>query len=191
MAAWARPTARAVPWSSLAAAAAGLLGLVLVVAVTDAPPLPGSVAAVGAALLVAALAVCLHDPAHALLAALPTSPRRRTARRLALVLPVTAGVGALAAAVADRAHAFASDRPSLLAAALVLLAAALAARSALARTRPALAGSGAAAVPLAWAVLAAATPVGAAADVVAVWARPGWPLVAAALAAVALVAHER
>src|SRR5690606_31227740 len=82
VAAWARPTARAVPWSSLAAAAAGLLGLVLVVAVTDAPPLPGSVAAVGAALLVAALAVCLHDPAHALLAALPTSPRRRTARRL-------------------------------------------------------------------------------------------------------------
>jgi len=189
--AWARPTARAVPWSTLAVAAATLLALVLAVGLVDAPPLPESVAALGAALLVSALARCLHDPAHALLAALPTSLRRRVARRLALVLPVAAGLGALVAGVAERLDALAPDRPPLPAAALVLLAAALAAWSVLGRVRPELAASGAAAVPVAWAVLAAATPAGAAADVVVAWGRPGWPLVAAALAAVALAAHER
>jgi hypothetical protein len=84
MTAWLAPTVRATPWQPLAAAVVLLAGVAL--AEEHAGEQPGLVG-VTAATLAAAVVAGLHDPAAALLAAMPTTVAVRRARRLGLLVP--------------------------------------------------------------------------------------------------------
>lgn len=83
--AWVVPTARAIPWTPLAGVAACLAATTAVAVHTGTWPL--GILGIASAALAAALVAGLRDPAAALLAAVPTSPARRRARRQALLLP--------------------------------------------------------------------------------------------------------
>lgn len=83
--AWVRPTVRVVPLAPLAAAGGAFLLVGALARLADGssePLLP--LAAAGTA---AALVAGLHDPAAALLAAVPASAARRRGHRLAVLLP--------------------------------------------------------------------------------------------------------
>ena len=86
-AAWLVPTARAMPWQPLAAVSARPWS-------ESAPSRRTPTAGRSACwvwprpVLAAAVVAGLHDPAAALLSAVPTSAARRRARRLVLLLPV-------------------------------------------------------------------------------------------------------
>jgi hypothetical protein len=90
MPAWVAPTARAIPWAPLVGVAACLAVMTAVAAHTRTWPV--GVLGIASAALAAALVAGLRDPAAALLAAVPTSPARRRARRQALLLPAGLGV---------------------------------------------------------------------------------------------------
>jgi len=87
MAAWLWPTVRSISWAPLAGVSA-CLGAVTVLADHWPPDLVG----IAAASIAAAVVAGLHDPAAALLAALPTSAAVRRGRRLALLVPAGMGV---------------------------------------------------------------------------------------------------
>jgi hypothetical protein len=90
MPAWVVPTARAIPWAPTVGVAACLAAVTAFAAPTGSWPV--GVLEVAAAALAAAAVAGLRDPAAALLAAVPTSPARRRARRQALLVPVVLGV---------------------------------------------------------------------------------------------------
>lgn len=94
-----RHTARAVTWSPLGGGVVVGVGVIVAAAGASTDPLLGLAAATVAAGALAGL----QDPAAALLAAVPTSPARRRAHRLALLIPATAlaWVGLLLAARLD------------------------------------------------------------------------------------------
>lgn len=85
MTAWLLPTARATAWPPLAGVATCFAGMGLVA--MEAEVWPVGLLGIGAAALAAALVAGLHDPAAALLSAVPTSPGRRRVQRLTLLLP--------------------------------------------------------------------------------------------------------
>jgi hypothetical protein len=87
---WLTPTLRATSWWALAAVASCLATVAAVSAYADGWPtgLLGVIAAAVAAAIVAGL----HDPAAALLSALPTSAAARRARRLVLLAPAALAV---------------------------------------------------------------------------------------------------
>lgn len=84
--AWAMPTVRATPLAPLAVAAGTFLLIGALIRLADGSPEP--FLPLVAAGMAAALVGGLHDPAAALLAAVPVSPARRRAHRLAVLLPV-------------------------------------------------------------------------------------------------------
>jgi hypothetical protein len=96
-----RHTARAISWTALSGAVVLLLAVGTVVVLSGAPMDP--LLALAAATVAAGALAGLHDPAAALLAAVPTSAGRRRAHRLALLVPVAAvaWAGLLAAARLD------------------------------------------------------------------------------------------
>ena len=85
-AAWVAPTARAVPWQPLAGIGTALVGVSAVATYADRWPV--TLLGLAAAGVAAATVAGLHDPAAALLAAVPTSAARRRAHRVALLAPV-------------------------------------------------------------------------------------------------------
>jgi hypothetical protein len=82
MAAWLWPTVRSISWVPLAGVSACLAAFTVL-----ADHWPDELVGIAAAAVAAALVAGLHDPAAALLAALPTSAAVRRARRLALLVP--------------------------------------------------------------------------------------------------------
>lgn len=86
MAPWLWPTARATTWAPLAGVAACLAVLTSLPAYDDLP-LPASLTGVAAAAVAAAVVAGTHDPAAALLAAVPTPAPVRLAHRLLLLVP--------------------------------------------------------------------------------------------------------
>lgn len=84
-AAWVVPTARSIPWTPLAGVAACLAAVTVVAAY--AASWPQGLLHIAAAGVAAAVVAGLHDPAEALLAALPTSAAVRRARRQLLLVP--------------------------------------------------------------------------------------------------------
>jgi hypothetical protein len=87
---WIRPTARSIAWTPLAG-----VGVCLAAAAalsSPAGPLTANMVGVAAAALAAAVVAGTHDPAAALLAAVPTSAATRQARRLAMLVPVGLGL---------------------------------------------------------------------------------------------------
>lgn len=84
--AWVRPTVRATPLAPLAVAAGSFLLIGALVRLADGSS--GPFLPLAAAGMAAALVAGLHDPAASLLAAVPASPARRRAHRLAVLLPV-------------------------------------------------------------------------------------------------------
>lgn len=94
MAPWLRPTARATAWAPLAGVAACLAVLTSLPAY-DGIPLPASLTGIAAAAVAAAVVAGTHDPAAALLAAVPTPAAVRLARRLLLLVPTGLGVWTL------------------------------------------------------------------------------------------------
>ncbi|MBA2955933.1 hypothetical protein GON03_16480 [Nocardioides sp. MAH-18] len=87
MAAWLWPTVRSISWAPLAGVSACLLAVTLVTDNWNA-----GLVGIAAAAVAGAQVAGLHDPAAALLSALPTSAAVRRARRLALLVPVALGV---------------------------------------------------------------------------------------------------
>lgn len=86
MAAWVRPTLLSISWAPLAAVIACLTAVSALAALADGWPV--GLLGLCAAAIAAALAAGLHDPAEALLAAVPTSPAVRRGRRLLALVPV-------------------------------------------------------------------------------------------------------
>lgn len=84
--AWVVPTARATPWTPVTGVAVCLAAVTAVAAYVDSWPV--AVLGIAAAALSAAVVAGLHDPAAALLAAMPTAASVRRARRLCLLVPV-------------------------------------------------------------------------------------------------------
>lgn len=85
MPAWLLPTVRATPWGPLVGVTAAL-AVTATLSTYGGRWSPGLVG-IAAAALAAALVAGLHDPAAALLSAVPTSAAVRRARRLMLLLP--------------------------------------------------------------------------------------------------------
>jgi hypothetical protein len=165
------------------------VALAIAVLVGHADDVPSTAAALALAALAAGTAIGLDDPAHALLEALPTSPGRRIARRLVVLLPFAVG-GYAIARVASRGATtgtWSAAGPAQLAA---LTAVAVALTCAWQRRRPELAAAVGAVVPIGWTLLsdAAASPDSVAGRLVGLWIdRPWLVAVAAAAWATAMV----
>lgn len=141
-----RHTAHAISWSPLGAAAVLALAVGATVALSGSPA--SSVLPLAAATLAAGALAGLHDPASALLGAVPASAARRRLHRLALVVPASAlaWAGLLTAARLD--DGWSAGWPA------APLAALLAAGVAVATWAPqGRAVAAAVALPMAWAVL--------------------------------------
>lgn len=82
---WLPPTLRATCWSPLLLAAACLLAAGVLVRAAEASPT--AFLSLAAAAVAASAVAGLQDPAAGLLAAVPTSPARRRAHRLLLLIP--------------------------------------------------------------------------------------------------------
>lgn len=82
---WLVPTARAIPWWPLVAVAVLLTGTSVLAERAEVPVV--GILGIATAGLAAAVVAGLHDPAAALLSAVPTSLAVRRARRLLLLLP--------------------------------------------------------------------------------------------------------
>lgn len=91
--AWVLPTARATAWSPLAVVVSAVLLLGAVVQLAGGST--STLLDLSTALAAAAVAAGLRDPARALLASVPTSPFRRRAHRLAVLVPASVGTWCL------------------------------------------------------------------------------------------------
>jgi hypothetical protein len=181
--AWVVPTARAVPWAPIAGVAACLVAVTAVAAAAG--TWPDEALDVAAAALAAAAVAGLRDPAAALLAAVPTSPARRRARRLALLVPVMLAVW-LASLWTTRLWEPAIGWPLGPLAALVSTGLAVAAWA-----PERIAVEAGVAAPLVWFAAAWAGPVdGAPAEWLFAWQHHPWLVTAAALAALLMRRHR-
>ena len=149
--AWATPTRRAMRWRPLAAVTTGIGAAVLALWAAGAPPIADPPVAMVVALLVAAAALALDDPAHALVAAVPIGFGRRVAHRVAWLVPATFAGLVSVGWVASRAD-MVSEPGRILATAAALGSVAVATHMLVARRRPDLAASVAAVVPAGWVV---------------------------------------
>lgn len=184
MNAWVAPTWRAIRWRPLALAPVWLFaGGAIVWAAGIADVHIPVLCALG---VVAATAVlCLDDPAHALLAALPTTVRRRHARRLMLIAPIVAGVWAsLTVCGKSTFAAWPASTPLTL---MALLTAGLAAAALSGRRRPDVSATIGATFSMCWVVGSQAIPTrGAVRAVADVWlVHPWWTTATAITVAVA------
>lgn len=90
MTAWLWPTVRSISWAPLAGVAA-CLAVVAALAAYDGA-WPSSLTGLAAAAVAAAVVAGMHDPAAALLSAVPTSAAVRRARRMVLLVPAGLGI---------------------------------------------------------------------------------------------------
>ena len=182
--AWAAPTVRATPLTPLVAATAVFLVVGALVELSGEPA--GRLLALAAAGAAAALVAGLHDPAAALLEAVPTSASSRRAHRLALLVPLAAVLWLGLLGAAHLADDWTSGWP------LGPVSALAAVGIAVAVWAPA--GSQAAwgaAAPMAWFALAhVVTPSGSAEGALALWQTHPWTVTAAAVAAITLGARR-
>lgn len=182
---WLRPTRRAIDWTPLALVTAALLATSIILGwrMVEAPLVIERVSVAG---LASAAVLGLADPARALLQAVPTSPRTRLARRLALLAGGT--MLAVAAIVAcERVVGLSPTAERELAAALIaLVAIGIAVHAALSPTIDGASEAAAGTIVL-W-VAAAFLPVPLVPDAVrAAWLHYPW-IVTTAAAAVAISA---
>jgi hypothetical protein len=105
------PTARAVRWTPLVGVSGLLLAVALLARTSNGPV--ALLAALASAALACAVVACLHDPAAALLAALPVSAMQRRCLRLGLVLTPALACWALFARVSDASPSTGSPWPML------------------------------------------------------------------------------
>jgi hypothetical protein len=149
--AWARPTRRAMRWQPLGAAVSALGVVVLALGAADAPPLAEPAVTIAVALLVAAAALALDDPGHALVAAVPVPFLRRLAHRVAWLGPATLACLCSIGWVARRLDVVLVSG-SILPSAAALGSIAVAAHVLVARRRPDVAAPAAAVAPATWVV---------------------------------------
>ena len=188
MIAWVTPTRRAIRWRPLLCAPLWLL-------VVGALLWSGDVADVRApvwcalGVLAATALLAFDDPAHALLAAMPTSARRRHGRRVVLVGTCLAVVWCAVAVVGGRVF---DTWPASAAISLAaLFTTGLAAMVICERRRPDVAATVGAIVPVVWAVGSQAVPVsGIVRPIAELWLEHPWPVVVTA-SALAFVAADR
>lgn len=182
---WAVPTVRATPVTPLFAATAVFLVVGALVELSGAPV--GRLLALAAAGAAAALVAGLHDPAAALLEAMPTSAARRRAHRLALLVPLAAALWLGLLATAHLADDWTSGWPLGPVTALAAVGVAVAVWA-----PPGSQAMWGAAAPMAWFALAqvAGTPSGWSEDALALWQTHPWTVTAAAVAAITLGARR-
>jgi hypothetical protein len=185
-----RYTARAIGWAPLVGGAAMLLALGATVTLAGAEP--QVLVAIGAATLAAGALAGLHDPAAALLEAVPVTPARRRSDRLALLLPAAAASWCALLAAARLDEGWSAGWP------FGPLAALLAAGIAVATWAPrAWAVSAAVALPMAWFLLdrLVGQADGVAGTVASSWALSAWAVhpwtVAGVATAAALLGWRR
>lgn len=167
-------------WRPLAVVVPLLSGSIVVAVAVGAPAAPPTLVGMASALLVATALLGLDDPARDLLAALPTSPARRRAHRLVLLVPVLVGVASALLAVAHRLDLVTATVASGTASLAALVAWGLAAGRLVERWRPELVAPVAAGAPITWVLAAAALPVdGAVGDLAHAWAAQPWGWAAA------------
>lgn len=166
------PTARSLRWAPLAGVTGLLLGVLLLARTAHRPA--DVVLAVASAALACVVVAALHDPAAALLAAVPVSLMRRRGLRLVLVLLPTLTVWAVLTRVSDSSPGTGSPGPLL-----ALAAAGVAAAVWSPPHRAVLVG---ASVPLLWFAVDLAVP-GARvlSDAAGWWHTAPWTVVAVAL----------
>jgi hypothetical protein len=188
MIAWVTPTRRVIRWRPLLCAPVWLL-------VVGALLRNGNVADIrtpvwcALGVLSAAALLAFDDPAHALLAAVPTTVRRRHARRLALVGSCLAVCWGFVAVGGERTFdAWPSSAGVRL---LALFATGMAAMVMCERRRPDVAATVGAVVPLVWAVGGQAIPAsGIVRSVADLWLVHPWAVVVVA-SSLAFVAADR
>lgn len=174
------PTARAIRWAPLAGVSGLLLVVLLLARASDRPV--DLVLALASAALASVVVGALHDPAAALLAAVPVSAMQRRALRLTLVGVPVLGVWWVSTAVSDSSPGTGSPEPLL---ALAATGVAVAVWS-----PPHLGVLVGACVPLAWFALDTTVPgAGVVADVAGWWHTASGAVLAVAL--VVLVAGRR
>jgi len=178
---WVSATTRLVQWGLLAAVVAATLTTSAVLSVAGVA-FPTLLAPVVAAAVAAAAPACLDDPAHHLLAAVPTSRRWRTAHRLVLVVPACGIAWSVLSPAVDASAGWPASLPPMLA----MLAIGVATTTVVASWRPDAAAAAGAAIPLALATADVWLPFERIADATTIWADHPWPVtVAAAVVAVA------
>jgi hypothetical protein len=178
-------------WSPLVASAAGVGALVLALHAAGAPRLSGPPGLIVVAVLVAAAALALDDPAHALVAATPVRFARRVLHRLMWLAPATlltlVGIGWIAARLGVAAVSV-----SELARAAALGALAVAAHVIVAQRRPDLAASVATATPALAVTFGVSTRRDMMGGTIAhLWLDRPWAVVVCATAAGAAAARSR
>jgi predicted branched-subunit amino acid permease len=188
MIAWVTPTRRAIRWRPLLCAPLWLLAV-------GALLWSGEVADVrapvwcGLGVLAATALLAFDDPAYALLAAMPTSVRRRHGRRVVLVGTCLAIVWC-AVAVVGR-HVFDTWPASAAIGLAALFTTGLAAMVICERSRPDVAATVGAVVPVVWAVGSQVFPsTGVVRPIAELWLEHPWPVVVTA-SALAFVAADR
>lgn len=105
------PTARAIRWAPLLGVSGLLLVVLLLARSADRPV--DLVLALASAALAGVVVAALHDPAAALLAAVPVSAVQRRALRLTLVLPPVLGIWWFSTAISDSSPGTDSPLPLL------------------------------------------------------------------------------
>jgi hypothetical protein len=154
--AWATPTRRAMRWRPVLATTSGIGTVVLAMWAAGAPPAAEQPVMIAVAVLIAAAALGLDDPAHALVAAAPVGFGRRLAHRLAWLGPIALGcllgIGWVVALLD-----VAPVSGQILAPAAALASLAVVTHVLVTRRRPDVAASAAAVVPAVWVTLGVST----------------------------------
>jgi len=183
---WVSATTRLVQWGLLAGVVAATLATSAALSVAGVA-FPTLLAPVVAASIAAAAPACLDDPAHGLLAAVPTSARWRTAHRLILVVPACVIAWSVLSPVVDTSVGWpAASLPPMIA----LLATGVATTTVVASWRPDAAAAAGAAAPLTLATAGVWLPFERIADATMIWADHPWPFTVTA-ATVAVTAAGR
>lgn len=185
--AWLAPTVRAIAWRPVLGGLGAVVAALSALEASSAPPLSAALVSLALAVVAALVLHALDDPAHALLAALPTSALQRVVHRLAATLAVVLVVGA-AALVAGVGGIDDVPGPPLAEAFAALLAAGVLLHVALTAHRPGQTAM-AAGLPVLWAVLASVTEPDGAGALAHGWSTHPWPVALGAI--VAVVALDR
>ncbi len=189
--AWATPTRRAMRWRPMLATASCIATIVLAMWAADAPPAAESPEMLGVAVLVAAAALTLDDPAHALVAATPVGFTRRLAHRLAWLGPMTVGCLLAIGWIAARSEV-APVSAHMLVRATALGSLAVVTHVLVVRRRPDVAAAAAAIAPAVVVTLGVSTPRDAVGGTLAhLWLDRPWTVIGCATAIVVVIARRR
>jgi len=172
---WISATTRLVQWSLLAGVVAATLATSAALSVAGAA-FPTLLAPIVAAAFASVAPACLDDPAHDLLAAVPTSAGWRTAHRLIVVVPACVIAWSVLSPVVDASVGWPASLPPMVA----LLAIGVATTTLVASWRPDAAAAAGAAAPLALATAWVWLPFERIADAMTIWEDHPWPVTVAA-----------